>query len=119
SLGRRTGVAGARRHLQRAELNGFTDPHVEIDNAAGDLVEAGEQGGGVDDLVGGWLGDDIVARRQRGFDLAARLALALRQSGKGTGGVGGGARWRRQRLRLQVRRPLPIDRRQRTGVGRL
>ena len=41
-LGRRPRVADARRHLQRAELHRLVDRHVEGDDAAGDLVEAGE-----------------------------------------------------------------------------
>ena len=65
-LGRRPRVAGARRHLQRAELHGLADRHVEVDDAAGDLVEAGEQRGLVDDLLRRRLGDDLVARLRRG-----------------------------------------------------
>ena len=42
-LGRRAGVADARRHLQRAELHGLADGDIEGDDAAGDLVEPGEQ----------------------------------------------------------------------------
>ena len=63
-LGRRAGVAGARRHLQRAELHGLADRHVEIDDAAGDLVEAGEQRALVDDLLRRRLDDHLVAGLQ-------------------------------------------------------
>ena len=44
-LGRRPRVAGARRHLQRAELHRLVDGDVERDDAAGDLVEPGEDRG--------------------------------------------------------------------------
>src|SRR5262249_19208397 len=39
-LVRRPREARARRQLQRTELHGLTDRHVEADDAAGDLVEA-------------------------------------------------------------------------------
>ena len=70
-LGRRARVADARRHLQRAELHRLVDQHVEVDGAAGDLVEAGE------------LGDRIADRRgtvqdscERDQDRAAESAPA-------------------------------------------
>ena len=51
-LGRRPCVADARRDQQRTELHRFVDPRFERDDAAGDLVETGENGGGVADPVG-------------------------------------------------------------------
>ena len=39
-LGRRPRIAGARRHLERAETHGLVDCHIEADDAAGDLIEA-------------------------------------------------------------------------------
>ena len=51
-IGRRAGIADARRDLQRAELHRLVDRHFERDDAAGDLVEAVEDGDGIADLVG-------------------------------------------------------------------
>ena len=94
-------VADARRHLQRAELHGLVDRDIEGDDAAGDLVEAGEQRAFVGDLLRRRFGDDLVAglrrdvgRRQR----AARRALARRQTGNCRRASVG----RRQRLRLHA-----------------
>ena len=87
-FGRRARVAGVGLDPQRAELHGFADILVEIDDAAGDLVEAGEARLLVDDLLGRRLGDDLVARLQRGRRLrhALGLALAGRQSRQRIGG---------------------------------
>ena len=49
-FGRGTRIAGAGLHPQRAELHGLADILVEIDDAAGDLVEPGEARLLVDDL---------------------------------------------------------------------
>ena len=111
-LGRRAGVAGAWCHLQRAELHGLADRHVEIDDAAGDLVEPGEQRALVDDLLRRRLDDDLVAGLQCAVGGRRRCPawrkLAGRQSGLrrlsarrariDRGGAGG----RRQRLRLDA-----------------
>src|SRR5262249_45154431 len=72
-------------------------------DAAGDLVEAGEHGGLVGDLLRRRLGDDLIARLRRGIGgRAARLALAGRIDRRG------GALGRRQWLRLHApRRGLP------------
>ena len=40
SFGRRTGITGVSFHPKRAELHGLADVGVEIDDSAGDLVEA-------------------------------------------------------------------------------
>src|SRR5215475_5349210 len=104
-LGRRAGVADPRRHLQRAELYGLADGGIEGDDAAGDLVETGEHGRLVGDLLRRRLGDDLIARLRRGIGGlrgAARLALARRIDRRG------GALGRRQWLRLHApRRGLP------------
>src|SRR5262249_54071555 len=101
--GRRAGVADRRCHLQRAELYGLADGGIEGDDAAGDLVEAGEHGGLVGDLLRRRLGDDLIARLRRGIGgRAARLALAGRIDRRG--GALGRGRW----LRLHAsRRGLP------------
>ena len=54
-------VAGLRLHPQRAELHGLGHVHVELDDAAGDLVESGEHRLLVDDLLRRRRGDDLVA----------------------------------------------------------
>ena len=105
-LGRRARVADPRRHLQRAELDGLADGGIEGDDAAGDLVEAGEHGGLVGDLLRRRLGDDFVARLRRGVGglrRAARLALAGKRIDRRGGALGRG-----QWLRLHApRRGLP------------
>jgi hypothetical protein len=58
-------VAGIGLHPQRAELHGLADILVEIDDAPGDLVEAGKARLLVGDLGRRWLGDDFIARLQR------------------------------------------------------
>src|SRR5262245_22059884 len=74
-LVRRPREAGARRQLQRAELYGLTDRHVEADDAAGDLVEAGELRRFVDDALHRRLGDDLIAWLRRCIErLPARPA---------------------------------------------
>src|SRR6185295_7292981 len=105
-LGRRARVAGPRRHLQRAELNGLADRDIERDDPAGDLVEAGEHRLIVRDLLSRRLDHDLVAGLQRGvLRRAARLALARRQAGKWRGfRRGSRARWRRQCLLLDAAR---------------
>src|SRR5262249_52478586 len=50
-LGRRPCEAGAWRHLQRTELDRLADRHVEADDAACNLVEAGEERGFVDNAL--------------------------------------------------------------------
>ena len=65
-LGGRTRIAGVGLHPQRAELHGLADILVEIDDAAGDLVEAGKARLLVDDLLRRRLGDHLVAGLQRG-----------------------------------------------------
>ena len=81
---RRPRVAGTGLHAQRAELHGLADILVEIDDAAGDLVEAGEARLLVGDLGGRRLGHDLVARLQGRRRL--RHALGWR-SGAGAGGA--------------------------------
>ena len=75
-------VAGVGLDAQRAELDGLADIFVEIDDAAGDLVEAGEARLLVDDLLRRRLGDDLVARLQcrRRLRHALRLTLSRGQS---------------------------------------
>jgi hypothetical protein len=51
-FGRRTGVAHARRHLERAELDGLVDGDFEMRDAPRDLVEGGEHGRLILDLLG-------------------------------------------------------------------
>ena len=51
-LGRRARIADPRSDLQRAELHGLVDRHLERGGSAGDLVEPVEHGGRVADLVG-------------------------------------------------------------------
>ena len=51
-IGRRAGIADARRDLQGAELHRLVDRHFERNDAAGDLVEAVEDGDRIADLVG-------------------------------------------------------------------
>ncbi len=85
-FGRRTRVADPRRNLQGAELHSFVDSDVERDDAAGDLVEAGEYRGGVEDFLGGKRRDHFVARLRRGSAglrgaARRRLALARRHAG--------------------------------------
>jgi len=96
-LGRRARIAGARGHLQGAELHGLADRDVEIDDAAGDLVETGEQRAGIGDLLRRRLGDGLVARRRsisrRRRAARRRGALAGRQARR----IGPRGR-RRQRL---------------------
>src|SRR5215217_2932389 len=52
TLRRRARVADLRRHLKTAELHRLLDGDLERDRPAGDLVEAGEHGRRVFDLVG-------------------------------------------------------------------
>src|SRR5206468_9556375 len=70
-------VAGTGLHAQRAELHGLADILVEIDDAASDLVEAGEARLLVGDLGGRRLGHDLVTRLQRRRRLGHALGLAL------------------------------------------
>ena len=76
-FGRGPRVASVGLHPQRAELHGFADILVEVDDAAGDLVEAGEDRLLVDDLLGRRLGDDLVAWLQRRRCRRSRARLVL------------------------------------------
>jgi len=60
---RRSRVAGARRHLQRAELHRLVNRGFEIDDAAGDLVEPGEHRG----RIGNALERCLLDRHFGGF----------------------------------------------------
>src|SRR6185295_2495664 len=132
-------VAGTGLHTQRAELHGLADILVEIDDAAGDLVEAGEARLLVGDLGGRRLGHDLVTRLQRrrrlrhalGWRLAlarwrvgdARLRLARLRRLSGNArlralGRDGCSRRRRQRLRLEASRRRSALPRRRTVRGR-
>jgi len=51
-FGRRTGVADARRHLQRPELDGLIDGDLEMGDAARHLVEGGKDRNGILDRLG-------------------------------------------------------------------
>ena len=51
-LGRRPRIAGARRHLERAELHGLVDIDIEADDPPGDLVQSGEYRDRVVDPLG-------------------------------------------------------------------
>ena len=91
AFGRRARVAGARHHLQRAELHRLVDGDVEIDDAAGDLVETGKHRLPVRDFLRRRLVDHLVAGLRRGVGRlrsAARLALAGRQADKLGGAPG-------------------------------
>ena len=112
-LGRRARVAGARRDLQRAELHRLADGGVEADDAAGDLVEAGEQRALVGDLLRWRLGDDLIA--VGGLRHDARLALARR---KRRIDRRGGTVGRRQGLRLHRARRRALPRLGRIGLLR-
>ncbi len=123
-LGRRAGVANPRGHLQRAKLHRFADRSVERDDAAGDLVEPGEYGARILDLLRRHLGDDRVVRRRRrgirrlrrttrlwsctgGWRRAPRaLGLVRRRRSQGAAGR------RRQRLCLDAGRRRSRRRRQ-------
>ena len=76
-FGGRARVAGVGLDAQRAKLNGLADILVEIDDAPGDLVEAGETRLLVDDLLRRRFGDDLIARLQRRRRLRYALGLAL------------------------------------------
>ena len=56
-LGRRPREADPRRHLERAELHRLVDIDVERDDPAGDLVEPGENGDRVGELLLGERGE--------------------------------------------------------------
>src|SRR5262249_1789075 len=103
SLRRRARVAGAWRHLERAELRGLADGSIEGGDATRGFVEAGEQRTLVGDLLRWRLGDTLVTGRWRdvgGLGSAARLAAAGRKRR-----INGrrGALGRGQRLRLHTR----------------
>ena len=132
-FGGRPRVARAGFDAQRAELHGLADILIEIDDAAGDLVEARETRLLVGDLGGRRLGHDLVARLQGCRHLRHALGLTLarqriarrrrvgdarlaglrrlnRDARLGTLGSDGRSGRRRQRLRLEAsgaRRPLP------------
>ena len=86
-LGRRPRITHARRHLQRTELHGLVDGDVERDDAAGDLVEAGEHRGRIGNALRRRLDHDFVAGLRRGIGRlrrrAARLLLTGWQPGQG------------------------------------
>ena len=90
-FGGRTGVAGVGLDAQRAELDGLADILVEIDDAAGDLVEARKARLLVDDLLRRRLGDHLVAGLQRRRRLRHALGLALSRRHPGSGLAPGGA----------------------------
>ena len=70
-------IAGVGLHTQRTELHGFADILVEVNDAARDLVEAGEDRLLVDDLLGRRLGDDFVAWLKRRRCRRSRTRLVL------------------------------------------
>ena len=76
-LGRRPRVAGVGLDPQRAELDGLADILVEIDDAPGDLVEAGEARLLVDDLLRRRLGRPPRRRAAAWPASAARPWAAL------------------------------------------
>lgn len=51
-LGWRPGIADARRHFERAELDGLADRNFEMRDAARDLIERRKHGDRVLDLIG-------------------------------------------------------------------
>ena len=63
-LGGGTGVAGVGLHAQRAELNGLADVFIEIDDAAGNLVQSRKARLLVDDLLRRRLGHHFVTGLQ-------------------------------------------------------
>ena len=95
-FGRRPRVAGVGLDPQRAELNGLADILVEIDDAPGDLVEAGKARLLVDDLLRRRLGHDLVAGLQRRRRLRHALGLALSRRRIGAGRARRPARLRRR-----------------------
>ena len=95
-LGHGPRVAGARRHLQRAELHRLVDRHIERDDAAGDLVEAGEHRGGVRDFL----------RRRRNHHFLVLRRRCGRSRGLGRRAGRRCAPW------------LPLSRRRRGPAGR-
>ena len=109
-FGGRAGVADPRRHLQRAELYRLADRGIEADDAAGDFIEAGEQGAFVRNLLRRRLRHDVIAGLRRhvgGLWRATRRALAGRQASErrlpaahGVDRRCGSAGHRCQRLRL-------------------
>src|ERR1700733_11378348 len=146
---RRPRIAGVGLHPQRTELHGLADVGVEIDDAAGDLVEAGKARLLVDDLGGGRFGDHLVAglqggrrarhalgwlflsrqrigRRRRNRDALTRLRRRDRDAGGRILRNDGGSRRQRQGLRLhrsRRRHALPrrgtIRRRQKAALRQL
>src|SRR5262249_1997038 len=121
----RTGVADPRRHLQRTELHGLADGGIEVDDAAGDLVEAGEQRALVGDLLRRRLRDHLIAGLWRGV---GRLRSAAQRTAAGPDRQrrlpgrphrGGTTGRRRQRLRLHARILLPLSRIWRVRVTRV
>ena len=88
----RARVAGVGLHPQRAELDGLADILVEIDDAAGDLVEAGEARLLVDDLLRRRLGDDLVAGLQGGRRCGTPWAASGRAPARQRIGAGRGDR---------------------------
>ena len=134
-FGRRPRVAGAGLHPQRAELHGLADILVEIDDAAGDLVEPREARLLVGDLrapaartrprrpaagspalaARPWAGAGPAAALPGGGALATPGCAGLRRRNRdarlGVLRNDGGAGRRRQRLRLQRsgrrQRPAP------------
>lgn len=62
-LGRRPRIANTRRHLQRAKLHRLVDWDLEMRDTARDLVESGEHGDLVLDLLG--VGKRAAAEHSR------------------------------------------------------
>ena len=84
-------IADARRHLQRAELHRLVDIDVEGDDAAGDLVDAGELGDRIGDAL--WPARlSACERRQRrpvgghwrSADAVSQCAAPMRRTASAT-----------------------------------
>src|SRR3954452_2341586 len=108
-LRRRPCIAGVCLHAQRAELHGLADVGVEIDDAPGDLVEAGKGRLLVDDLAGGRLGDHLVTGLQGGRRARHAFGLFLPRQRIG----------RRRRDRNALTRLPRLRRRDRNAGGRI
>ena len=98
---RRARIAGVGLHAQSAELDGLADVLVEIDDAAGDLVETRKARLLVDDLLRRRLGDHLIARLQCRRRLRNTLLLTL------TGSRRIDARWCHRDTLIGLRRCNP------------
>ena len=119
-LGRRTRIANARRHLQRAELHGLVDRDVERNDAAGNFVETGKYRRRIGNTLRRRSHHHFIARLRRGIGRLRRVARrprARRQSGRRWRRRTGGALLWRQRLSWRRRCQSARRRRQRLRLN--